>query len=460
MDLHNANPWTRRSFLARGVVLASAAVTAPSFVHRSAMAMAQAAGGLSSVPGVPDERILVVVQLGGGNDGLNTVIPFQERAYYNARPGIAVPESEALRLGRNVDVALHPRLEALKAMYDDGLLSIVQGVGYPNPNRSHFMSMDIWQTGDTRGTGDGWLGRYVDNECKGRPENPAPAPVAIGAEAPLALQGRTSQPIAFESPELFRWTGEDLHDALREPYHAITHGARHDDDHPGGAEHSGGSREFLLRTAMDAQVSSEAIRRAVRAQPLVEYPRSGLARQLAMVSAMIRAEMKTRVYYVTLGGFDTHAGQGGAMGRHANLLEQLATSIKAFYADLKAHGADGRVLTMTFSEFGRRVGQNASNGTDHGAAAPLFLVGPMVRPGVRNAHPSMTNLEDGDVRHSVDFRAVYTGVLRDWMKTDPTPIIRSPQRPPSLFKTRAQRPLTPSSSSSSSSPTSSSCAMA
>lgn len=425
LDLSNANAYTRRAFLARGVTLASAAITAPAFIQRSAFALAQQAGGLSSVPGVPDERILVVVQLGGGNDGLNTVVPFTERAYYNARPAIAVPESQALRLGKDVPVGLHPAMTDFKALYDEGMLAIAQGVGYPNPNRSHFMSMDIWQTGDRGGSGDGWIGRYVDNECKGKPDTPPP--VAIGAAAPLALQGRRMQPVAFERPDLFRWTGEDLHGALAEPYKEITSShAPENDDSP---------RAFLMRTALDAHVASDAIRKAVGAPPLVQYPRSELARQLAMVGSMIRAGMKTRVYFVSMGGFDTHAQQGGANGRHANLLSELSTSVKAFYDDLRAQGNDGRVLTMTFSEFGRRVGQNASNGTDHGAAAPMFLVGPMARAGVRNAHPSMTDLDDGDVRFTVDFRSVYAGVLKDWMKADPRAVLGGSFQPAPLIRT-------------------------
>jgi uncharacterized protein (DUF1501 family) len=185
---------------------------------------------------------------------------------------------------------------------------------------------------------------------------------------------------------------------------------------------------FLMRTALDAQVSSELIRKAVRQRPLAQYPGNELGRQLAMVAAMIRSGLPTRVYYVNLGGFDTHAGQGGAQGRHGQLMNQFASSLKAFYADLKASECDGRVLTMSFSEFGRRVGQNASQGTDHGTAAPMMLFGPMVKPGVVGDHPSLADLDEGDLKHRIDFRSVYAGILKGWMGTDAGKVLEGEYR--------------------------------
>ena len=422
MDLHNADAYTRRAFLARGMVMASAAMTVPWFLDRSAMALAAPAGAGTSIPGALSDRILVVVQLGGGNDGLNTVIPLGESAYYAARPGIAIREAEAIKLGAREPVGLHPALTGLQSLHDEGMLSIVQGVGYPNPNRSHFVSMDIWQTADTSATGDGWLGRYFDNECEGRPDCGG---IALGRTAPLAMEGRKVKPVAFESADLFRWTGEDLHEAMAEPYRELTRG---------GAPAEDSSLAFLTRTAMDAQVSSEVIRKAVSAPALVEYPRTGLARQMAMIGAMIRAGMKTRVYYASMSGFDTHAGQGGAQGRHAQLLAEFGGALRAFYDDLKAQGAEGRVLTLSFSEFGRRVGQNASNGTDHGAAAPMFLAGPMVRAGVANPHPSLTDLDDGDLKYAVDFRGVYAAALGDWMGADASKALGGSFRGPKVIE--------------------------
>lgn len=435
MSGHDPRAWTRRAFLQRGVTLASAAATVPWFLDGSASALAQMMAHTSSIPGVPDERVLVVIQLSGGNDGLNTVVPHGMPEYYNARGAIAVPEREVIRLDRSSSVGLHPRLTGLKSLYDDGLLSVVQGVGYPNPNRSHFKSMDIWHTAKTSGVGDGWLGRYIDNECAGAPgaaggkSGPNPqSGVAIGRATPLAMQGRRSSPVTFENADLFRWSGEDLHESLREPYEQIVNTGA-----PAGFDPES-SASFLMRTALDARVAGETIRKASASTPMVEYPPGPLAQQLALVAAMIRSGMKTRVYFVSLGGFDTHAAQGGTQGRHANLLGFFGDALRAFYADLRAQRDDGRVLSMVFSEFGRRVAQNASNGTDHGAAAPMFLAGPMVRPGLLGEHPSLRNLEDGDMRFTVDFRSVYAGILQDWLKADATAALGGRFRPAKLVR--------------------------
>ena len=450
MSLHhdgNDNAYTRRQFLHNGIVLASAAAAVPAFLQRSAQGMtnlAAANAGLSSIPGVPDDRILVVVQMSGGNDGLNTVAPYAVDAYHRARPTIGLRGDQVLRL--NDTIGLHPALDGLKDMYDDGMMSIVQGVGYPNPNRSHFTSMDIWQTADTSGTGTGWLGRYYDSQCCGfgaGESGRAPAgqnqqqgntaqqpPMSIGRTAELALQGRKVAPVAFETPELFRWTGQDVHETLLDPYQRI-----HDRASEEGIE-AGSSAEFLMRTAMDAQVSSDMIRRAVARRSPVTYPRSQLGRELSMVAAMIQAGMKSRVYYVSHGGFDTHAQQGGPNGSHANRLRELGQSVRTFYEDLKSQGNDGRVLTMSFSEFGRRVAQNASGGTDHGTAAPMFLMGPMVNPGVIGNHPSLDaqHLDNGDLRFHTDFRSVYAGVLDNWLGGDSAEVLGGRYRPTPVIK--------------------------
>lgn len=427
------NAYTRRSFLGQGLVMASAAATVPHFIQQSAAAMVASSLGLSSIPGVPDERILVVVQLGGGNDGLNTVVPFADPAYYKARPAIGIPDKSVLRLAKNIPVGLHPQLTGFKSLYDDGLLTVVQGVGYPNPNRSHFKSMDIWHTADTTATGNGWLGRYFDSECCGSDSSGKPTPepmagIAIGREAPLAMQGHISKPIGFESADLFQWLGKGVDQNLVPAYDEINRRGV-----PSGMNPDS-SAGYLMRTALDAQVASEQIRKAVEQRPLVAYPGNDLARQLAMVSSMIRAGLKTRVYYVTLGGFDTHAGQGGENGRHAQLMQQVGSSLKAFYDDLKKQGNDGRVLTMTFSEFGRRVQQNASGGTDHGAAAPMFLCGPMIKPGVVGNHPSLTDLDAGDVKFHTDFRQVYAGILDNWLKADSRKVLEGAYRPVDVLK--------------------------
>jgi uncharacterized protein (DUF1501 family) len=434
------NAFTRREFLGSGLVLASTAIAAPSFLQSSAKAMAAAMAGVSSVAGVPDDHVLVVVQLSGGNDGLNTVVPYGMAEYHRARPGIGVKENEALKLsGPNADgIGLHPQMAPFKELYDEGLASVIQGVGYPNPNRSHFKSMDIWHTADTTATGDGWLGKYFDSECcgfgkgesgtnearrsaKAAAAKATPAPgaptggtpgIAIGRTAPLAMQGRRAQSISFESEELFRWSAEDIHPSLKEGYQQLA------SREVAAASDAESNAAFLMRTALDAQVSSELIRKAVRRRPDVAYPNTEIGRQMQMIASMIAAGLKTRVYYASLGGFDTHAQQGGANGRHGQLLNQLAQALRAFHNDLKRTEHADRVLTMSFSEFGRRVGQNASQGTDHGTAAPMFLMGSMVRPGVIGEHPSMKDLDDGDLKYRIDFRSVYAGILEGWLGTN------------------------------------------
>jgi len=413
---HPDTTYTRRLFLQRGVTFASLAMTAPAFLERSAGAMALPLNSLlSSIPGVPQDHVLVVVQLGGGNDGLNTVVPYGDRAYYNARPALAVPEpgrggrqqQGVLTLDDAKGIGLHPSMAPFKELMDEGVASIVQGVGYPNPNRSHFTSMDVWHTADTSAKGNGWIGRYFDNTCNGQPD--PEGSISIGRTAPLAMIGDQQKPVSFETADLFRWLGEDLSEQMADPYQAINRGgalADVDVDSQAG---------FLMRTALDAQLSSDRIRKAVAKRPLVPYPGGRLSGQLQTVAAMIRDGMRTRVYYVSLGGFDTHANQSG---QHARLLQQVSSSLNAFYKDMKTQGNSGRVCTMVFSEFGRRVAQNASGGTDHGTAAPMYIVGDMVRPGLLGEHPSLTRLDGGDLVHNVDFRSVYAAVLEDWMGAD------------------------------------------
>ena len=431
----NQRTYTRRVFLQQGMSFASMVTTAPLFIQRSALGMVQPAGAAtSSRPGVPEDRVLVVLQFGGGNDGLNTVVPYGRDAYYTSRPSLSIPapgrgtaqRPAALPLDGADGIGLHPAFAGFKDLMDEGAACIVQGVGYPNPNRSHFTSMDIWHTADSNASGYGWIGKYFDCTCTGTP-GPQSA-IAIGRTAPLALRGAQQSPVTFDTPGLFRWTGEDLHPALDDPYRKINRAGALDAVNPLSQQ------AFLMRTALDAQESSDHIRAAVAKRPLVQYPRTRIARQLRMVGSMIRAEMPTRVYYVSLGGFDTHAAQSGPQ---ANLLRQAGDALNAFYRDLTAQGAASRVLTMVFSEFGRRVRQNASGGTDHGTAAPMYFVGDMVKPGLLGRHPSLTDLDNGDLVYNVDFRSVYAAVLEDWMGAPSQQILGRAYRRFSLFKPRA-----------------------
>jgi len=415
-------PYSRRLFIKHGVALASMASTIPAFIQRSAFSMlVPGTAGQTSIPGAAQDRVLVIIQLGGGNDGLNTVVPYGMPEYFAARPALAVAEpggrargnaGVAIELDRSMGLGLNPNLTALKELYDEGLLGVIQGVGYPNPNRSHFASMDIWQTARIDGKGDGWIGRYFDNACNGTPI-PEGA-VNIGRTAPLALMGSIQKPISFESADLFRWTGDRVDPSLSDHYDRINRAG------PIGECAPGSQRDFLMRTALDAQVASQRIRDAVGKKALARYPQSDIARQLQIVAALIRDGLGTRVFYVSKGGFDTHANQPGT---HGNILRQVAEAMKAFNEDLVAQGNEGRVLTMVFSEFGRRVKQNASQGTDHGTAAPMFLMGPMVRPGVIGHHPSLTDLDQGDLKYGIDFRSVYASILGDWMRADPAKVL-------------------------------------
>lgn len=435
IDVDATPPYSRRALLKHGLVLASASLTLPAFLERSALAMAQttarAGTTLGNTPGVDEDRVLVVVQLAGGNDGLNTVVPCFAPEYYKARPAIAIAQRDALMLDAGAGIGLHPALAGLKGLFDDGHLAVVQGVGYPNPNRSHFKSNDIWQTADVTATGNGWLGRFLDSQCCGFGKGesgtaPAGAPtvaqgpgaVVIGRTAPLALDGSRAKPVVFEDASLFQWSARELDKTIGEEYDGIQR--REQPQQPTRARET--NADFLVRTALDAQLSSDQIRKAVANLP-AGFPANELGRQLSMVAAMLRAGLRSRVYYVSYGGFDTHAGQGGTQGRHAQLLRALGDALRAFYAELDKQGNSQRVLTMTFSEFGRRVGQNASGGTDHGTAAPMFLAGPMVRSGLINQHPNMRDLDDGDVKFSLDFRSVYAGILTDWLRGDPTKVL-------------------------------------
>ena len=404
--------YSRRLFMQQGMAFLSMATTVPLFMQRSAEGVMLPVGSLvSSQAGVPEDHTLVVIQLAGGNDGLNTVIPYGDRTYYNSRPQLAIDKSDVLQIPGADGYGLHPNLTGLLELLDNGQAAIVQGVGYPNPNRSHFTSTDIWHTGDHSGQGYGWLGKYFDNTCAGKP-NPDGS-IAIGNKAPLALHGKTQKAVNFETEELFRWAGSTVDSSLEKTYDEINRKEV-------AAKEKDSQLDFLVRTSLDAQVSSDRIRAAVSKQPLINYPDGQLAQQLQLIASMIRADLPTRVYYASLGGFDTHANQ---LNSHANLMRQVGGALNAFQKDLNKQGNTGKVITMVFSEFGRRVAQNGSAGTDHGTAAPMFLIGDNVQNGLLGNHPSLSKLDQGDLIFNTDFREVYAAVLEDWMGADSKAIL-------------------------------------
>ena len=404
-------PFTRRAFMHRGLTMLSAGLTVPGFLGQTAWAMADPLDAkLTQAATGTDGRVLVVVQLSGGNDGLNTVVPVGDDAYHRARPAIGKRAGDVIRV--NDYLGMNRSLEPLEQLFGDGLGQTVLGVGYPNPNRSHFRSMDVWHSADpdSEVVRDGWLGRYFDAQCAGADPAEADATVGIGVgdELPLAMQGQTVTPMTFERPEDYRYAGLAEREHLQ-----MAEAARTGD--------RGDALDFLTRTTLDAKASSDRVLAAVGSfDGQGDYPAGEFGSGLRSVAAMIAANLPTRVYYVSLGGFDTHANQPG---RHDRLLAEYARGVRAFWDDLRRLGHAERTLMMSFSEFGRRVAQNGSNGTDHGAAAPMFLFGPSVKPGVLGTHPSLTDLDNGDLKFTADFRAVYATVLQDWLKEDPTPIL-------------------------------------
>lgn len=407
--------FTRRRFLG-GMAMLSAAASVPGFVGSTSQASADTDWYTSSKPGVPEGRVLVVVQLSGGNDGLNTVVPFGDDDYNRARPGIRINDAIKLdEIAGSDGIGLNPALKPIYEMVGQGRAAIVNGVGYPNPNRSHFKAMDIWhsaQRDEKDMRGKGWIGKAMDaaypvDQHGNAPDAASMACVSIGNNAPMAVHGEHVQPVAFQSATAFQWAGHGVHEAVSQGYGSINDNAADTD--------AADPLAFVQRTTLDAQVASSKVRKAVQGQTDTRFPANPLGQQLAMVAKMIRAEMPTRVYYVTMGGFDTHAQQAN---KHTQLLKQFGDAMKAFYDELNATGHDGRVVSLAFSEFGRRLRQNASGGTDHGVAGPSFVFGPSVKHGLHGAYPSLSNLDQGDLIHTVDFRSVYADILDNWMAID------------------------------------------
>jgi len=416
---------TRRQFLRTSVLGGALASTVPLFLEKTFLTLdSMAAASPGQYPTGKDATILVVLQLAGGNDGINTLVPFADDAYYKARPRIALPAGQVLRI--NDYAALHPSLSGMRTLYGDGHLGMVQGVGYPNPNRSHFRSTEIWQTASDadRNVSEGWLGRYFDNSCKG--DDPC-AGVAIAAQTPQAFASSRPQGIAFSRPEQFRYMSESAVDPgtadaffreMNKPTEQMDSVSGENSGESigmisGHADNDGKTIEFLQRTALGAQMSSDRILAITRkTKSPVNYPASELGNSMNLVARLIAGGLPTRVYYVSQGGYDTHANQ---LPAHDFRMKDLDASTSSFVADLKAQGNFDRVLMISFSEFGRRVAENASAGTDHGAAAPLFLVGGKVKPGLYGAYPSLTDLHDGDLKFNTDFRSVYATALENWL---------------------------------------------
>jgi uncharacterized protein (DUF1501 family) len=388
-----------RRLFHRTLGLTALTATVPAFLHKTGAALA--------ADPKRDDRVLVVIQLGGGNDGLNTVVPFADDRYHKARPKIAVDAKSVLK----IDDALgfHPEMAELHKLYKDGGLAVVPNVGYPNPNRSHFRSTDIWETASPADKilKSGWLGRYFDAACGGVTADPLG--VRIGEQPSLAFAADKLRAATFANPKMLDNPATGPAATALEKLAAVE---------PTGIA----ALDFVQRTGNQSLALSKELKRAVRAvKPKVDYPPFALCQSLRLVAQMIAAGLPTRAYYVTHGGFDTHAAQAQ---KHAYLLQEFSQAVALFHADLKAQGLLDRVLGLTFSEFGRRVAENKNAGTDHGAASVMFAFGGSVKAGVHGKAPDLAALDPlGDLVHQTDFRQVYAGVLKDWLGADPEKVL-------------------------------------
>lgn len=380
----------RREFIQLGS-LATASAFVPEFLKSFERPMA--------VP--PGNKVLVILQLSGGNDGLNTVIPYRNDIYYKERPRLGIEKSKVLSL--TDEVGLHPALTGFKELYDDGSLGIMNSVGYPNPDRSHFRSMDIWHTASDSNEywQTGWVGRYLDAQCKGC-DKPTYA-LELDDMLSLALKGDDLKGIAMRDPKRLYGTANErfFRDVMK--HHVDEKGEQ--------------PADYLYKTLSETLSSADYIYKQSKIRPsTAEYPKTEIGQSLKTIASLIYSDIDTKVYYLSLGSFDTHFNQPF---QQQNLFNQMNEAVRTFTKDLKANGRFNDVLFMTFSEFGRRVAQNASNGTDHGAANNMFFIsGALKQKGMINSMPDLTDLMEGDLKHKIDFKNVYATVLRNWLGAD------------------------------------------
>ena len=398
---------TRRDFM-KSTALMTAAGIAPQFLSQTA------AASLTSIKGFKDDRVLVVIQLAGGNDGLNTVVPYEDDLYHKARPNLSLSDDRLIKL--DDAVAVNNSMRGLADLYNDGQLALIQGVGYPNPDRSHFRSTEIWHTASDADAflGHGWIGRYFDNNCGGTAQ--PQVGLALDKERPQAFSGEKGFGVSTTNPMRFGWNpGQGA--ATEEVFAALNQA---------GTVQNNGTLDFLRHTTAQAMASSEEVRGAAGKGMVEEIVKkrgvagNTLATQLSAVAGLIRGGLNTRIFYVSVSGYDTHAGQAVA---HDRLLGQFSEAMTGFQQQLKEDGLSDRVTTMVFSEFGRRVEENASGGTDHGTAAPMFLVGDLVKAGLYGTAPRLNDLDQGDLKYGTDFRQVYASVLEQWFETDSRPVL-------------------------------------
>ena len=355
----------------------------------------------------PGNKVTVIIQLSGGNDGLNTVIPYRNDLYYSNRPKLGIQRTSSLVL--TDEAGLHPSLTAFKELYDEGSMGIFNNVGYPNPDKSHFRSMDIWQTASNSNEywNTGWVGRYLDAQCRGC-DKPTQA-LEIDDVLSLALKGENIKGLALEDPRrLYNTSQEKYFKELLAQYQKTEH------EQP---------VDYLYKTMAETISSADYIFKQSKQRPSSEtYPNTDLGKGLKTIASLIFSEINTKVYYISLGSFDTHINQEAQQKR---LFTELNEAVKAFVKDLKLNNRFNDVSLFTFSEFGRRVAQNASGGTDHGKANNMFFIGGgLKKKGLYNPLPDLTNLDDGDLKYQLDFRQVYTTVLNNWLGADANQILK------------------------------------
>ncbi len=400
----------------RGLGIVGIGSVLPAYLVRSALAGPQSAGG---------ERIVVSLLLTGGPDGLSLVPPYAHDEYYKHRKTLAYAASDVLKL--NDEMGLHPRLTGCKKLFDAGRMALVLGAAYPNVNLSHFTSRDVWEAGDEnnksgKAGATGWLGRFVDHACRG--DSDPTLNIAVGpGRHPLIVTGAEHPGIGFSSADSFRFTGANSkeNEALYAKLNEMPGHERPDD------------LQFVTQTAVHANAASAKISDlASNYRTPVTYPDTQFGNSVRMIAGLINGGLKARAYYAAqgiavFGGFDTHADQ---IRRLDELLGELDQSLTAFYDDLARCGNGDRVLTYTFSEFGRRVQENFSGGTDHGLAQPIFLFGSGLKPGVHGKQPSLADLDErGNLKMQTDFRSVYSAILDKWLNVPSEKVLGAKYEP-------------------------------
>ncbi|MBO6525146.1 MAG: DUF1501 domain-containing protein [Balneolaceae bacterium] len=400
---HDHQSWTRKSFLSTLGIGALGSGFMLGGLSVNAMARTKF---LNRLVAANNDRVLILIQLGGGNDGLNTIVPVENDVYYQKRPTIAISKEESIMLSD--DIGMHPAMASLEPIWGNGNMSVIHNVGYDNPNRSHARSTDIWTSAsdENENLGTGWAGRFLVEDNPDFIANPPEFPlgVRIGGSATLFQSEFGNLGVTFGGASQFAQFLEQG-------------GFYSEENVP--ANEFGRSLSFARKIANSSFKYLESIQNAADSSSnLGEYPNSGLARSLSVVARLIRGGLKTKVFLVSKGGFDTHNNQGSTEGGHANLLADIANSVNAFYADLEMDGQQDRALTMTFSEFGRTLDENSSQGTDHGSSAPVMLFGP-VNGGLYGDHANLTDLDNsGDPVFSTDYRSIYTSILNNWFELD------------------------------------------